>query len=201
MRRKRASSFIIDFIIMIIAFAIIKNVIPETNYTKKLKAEENEIIESYTAGQINFNDYFKQYSEVKYELDKQQISVNILYLVFVLLYFILLPFLWKGRTLGTYINGLQIERFDKGSLHIYQLLIRNIIVVGLGYLIVSNLCVFILPKKYYFITISVVGLLQVVMAIFSANMIMFTKEKRGLQDLISNTEMTRIIKKKKAKKH
>ena len=120
--------------------------------------------------------------------------VNIIYLIFILCYFVLLPFLWKGRTIGTYINGIQVERFDKGYLFLHQLFIRNFIVIGLGYLLIRTLGIYILPSKYYFLVISIVGLLQIVLAVFSANMIMFTKNKRGLQDILSNTEMAKIIK-------
>lgn len=193
MRRKRTSAFIIDFIIMIIAFSLINYITPTSKKVTELQAKENEIIEEYTSGKINFNEYFSTYSSVFYELDQEQKVNNLSYLIFIILYFILLPFLWKGRTLGCFINGIQIERFDKGSLFIHQLLIRNIIVIGLGYLIIRNIGIFLIPSKYYFMIISIVGLLQIVLAIFSANMIMFTKEKRGLQDLISNTEITKII--------
>lgn len=193
MRIKRAKAFIIDFIIMILAFNIINTVIPETNYVKELKAEQNQILEDYQARNITFDAYITTYSDVVYELAKEQMLQNIIYLIFVLLYFIVLPFLWKGRTIGSYLNKIQVERFDKGYLFIHQLFIRNLFVVGLGYLIASNLCVFILPSKYYFITISIIGILQFVIAFFSVNMIMFTKEKRGIQDILSNTEMAKII--------
>ncbi len=194
MRMKRARAFIIDFIILVIVFNIINSIIPNNSYTQELKAEQNQVLENYTSHKITFSKYIKDYSIVFYKLAKEQKLVNICYLIFVLLYFVVLPFLWKGRTVGSYLNGIQVERFDKGKLHIQQIFIRNIVVVGLGYLILSNICILFLPSKYYFIIISIVGILQFVLAIFSANMIMFTKEKRGIQDLISNTEMAKIIK-------
>lgn len=194
MRIKRARAFVIDFIILLIVFNIINSIIPANKYVTELKAEQNQVLENYTSHKITFNKYIKDYSIVFYKLAKEQKVVNIIYLIFVLLYFVVLPFLWKGRTIGSYINGIQVERFDKGKLHIHQIFIRNIVVVGLGYLLLSNICIWFLPSKYYFIIISIVGILQFVLAIFSANMIMFTKEKRGIQDLISNTEMAKIIK-------
>lgn len=194
MRIKRARAFIVDFIILLIVFNIINSIIPANQYINELKAEQNQVLENYTSHKITFDKYIKDYSIVFYKLAKEQKVVNIIYLIFVLLYFVVLPFLWKGRTIGSYINGIQAERFDKGKLHIHQIFIRNIVVVGLGYLLLSNICIWFLPSKYYFIIISIVGILQFVLAIFSANMIMFTKEKRGIQDLISNTEMAKIIK-------
>ena len=194
MRIKRFRAFIIDFIIMALAFYLINVAVPKTRSVKALEAEQNEITENYMQRNITFEDYFTEYGEVVYNLDKEQKIVNIIYLIFILCYFVLLPFLWKGRTLGTYLNGIQVERFDKGYLFLHQLFIRNFIVIGLGYLLIRTLGIYILPSKYYFLVISIVGLLQIVLAVFSANMIMFTKNKRGLQDILSNTEMAKIIK-------
>lgn len=191
---KRTKAFLIDFLILLIIYNIINIVFPNNNNVKRIKIEQNEILESYTARDIRFTKYLKNYSIVSKELDKERIVPNLIYLLFTCLYFIVLPYLWKGRTIGSYINGIQIERFDNGKLHIKQLFIRSIVVIGLGYLVLSNILLFILPSKYYFIVKSIIGIFQIVIAIFSAYMILFTREKRGIQDLISNTEMAKIIK-------
>ena len=193
MRIKRTVSFIVDFLVILIAFFIINIVFPSTSEVKELKAKQNEVIEKYTMHEIDFKTYIKDYSIVIYKLDKEQIVGNIIYLVFMLGYTTLLPFLWKGRTIGSFICGIQVERFDKGYLYIHQLLIRNLLVFGLGYIIAKNIFIYLIPSKYYFITISSIGIIQIVLALFSACMILFTKNKRGLQDLISNTEMARIM--------
>lgn len=194
MNIKRTRSFFIDFLILLIMYNIISIAFPNNDNVKILKIEQNEILENYTARDIRFTKYLKKYSIVSKELDKERVVPNLVYVLFTCLYFIVLPYLWKGRTIGSYINGIQIERFDNGKLHIKQLIIRSVVVIGLGYLLLSNLLIFILPSKYYFIVKSILGIFQVVIAVFSAYMILFTKEKRGIQDLISNTEMTKIIK-------
>lgn len=199
MRIKRTRAFIIDFIIMILVFYAINTIIPPNRHVKELQAKENEVLEAYTSRQITFDEYFDTYSELIYQIDASQKLPNLCYLVFIILYFILLPFLWKGRTIGSFLNGIQIERFDKGYLYFHQLFMRYMVVIGLGYLIIRHIGIFFIPSKYYFLVISIVGILQIVVAIFSANMIMFSKEKRGIQDLISNTEMTKIINVKKTK--
>ena len=194
MNIKRTRSFFIDFLILLVAYNIINIAFPNSDNVKRLIIEQNEILENYTARDIRFTKYLKNYSIVSKELDKERVVPNLVYVLFTCLYFIVLPYLWKGRTIGSYINGIQIERFDNGKLHIKQLIIRSVVVIGLGYLLLSNLLIFILPSKYYFIVKSILGIFQVVIAVFSAYMILFTKEKRGIQDLISNTEMAKIIK-------
>ncbi len=194
MRIKRCRAFFIDFLILLIVFNIINFVVPKSDKLKDLDIKQNIIIENFTTKNISFAKYMKDYSIVYYDLCKEKLVSSLIYLVFVIIYFILIPFIWKGRTIGCFINGIQIERFDKGKLHLYQLFIRSLIVIGLGYIILSNILLFIIPSKFYFICVSSIGMIQISIALFSANMILFSKEKRGIQDIISNTEITKIMK-------
>ncbi len=197
MRVKRIKSFLIDFMILLAFFFLVQVMIPKTDYVKKLEAEQNTIMEDYFAHRINFQEYVSLYGEVFYEASLEGQIPYLFYLIFMLMYFIILPFLWKGRTVGCYVCGVQIERFDQGPLHPWQLFVRYSIVFGLGYIFLNNLFLLLLPSSYYFICISIVAIFQFVLAIFSMMTVIFRKEKRGLHELLSNTEITKIIDKKK----
>lgn len=199
MRMKRIKSFLIDFMILLFVFFLVQLCIPKTDYVKKLEAEQNTIMEDYFAHRINFKDYVQSYGNVFYESSLEGETTYLIYLIFMLGYFIVLPFFWKGRTIGCYLCGVQIERFDQGELRIWQLFVRYSIVFGLGYVLLNNLFLLILPSSYYFICISVVAIFQFVLAFFSMMTVIFRKEKRGLHELLSNTEITKIIDEKKYK--
>jgi len=200
MRIKRIKSFMIDFLILLAFFFLVQVMIPKTDYVKKLEAEQNTIMEDYFAHRIHFQEYVSLYGDVFYESSLEGQTPYLLYLIFMLCYFIVLPFFWKGRTIGCYVCGVQIERFDQGPLHPWQLFIRYSIVFGLGYVFLNNLFLLLLPSSYYFICISIVAVFQFVLAIFSMMTVIFRKEKRGLHELLSNTEITKIIDKKKYEK-
>lgn len=199
MRMKRIKSFAIDFIILLFVFFLIQLLIPKTDYVKKLEAEQNTIMEDYFAHRINFEEYVNSYGEVFYESSLEGQTTYLLYLLFMLGYFIALPFFWKGRTIGCYSCGVQIEKFDQGPLRPWQLFVRYSIVFGLGYVFLNNIFLLLLPSSYYFISISVVAVFQFVLAIFSMMTVIFRKEKRGIHELLSNTEITKIIDEKKYK--
>ena len=190
----------IDFLILLAFFFLVQVMIPKTDYVKKLEAEQNTIMEDYFAHRIHFQEYVSLYGDVFYESSLEGQTPYLLYLIFMLCYFIVLPFFWKGRTIGCYVCGVQIERFDQGPLHPWQLFIRYSIVFGLGYVFLNNLFLLLLPSSYYFICISIVAVFQFVLAIFSMMTVIFRKEKRGLHELLSNTEITKIIDKKKYEK-
>jgi len=120
-----------------------------------------------------------------------------------MIYFVIVPYFWKGRTIGCYLCLVQVERFDSGRLKFWQLFVRYTIVFGLGYVFVNNIMLLLVPEKNYFIAISIVAVFQFVIAIFSAITVLYKSEKRGFHEFISNTELTKIIdvgKKKKTKK-
>lgn len=92
------------------------------------------------------------------------------YVLLVSLYFIILPCLTKGRTLGKWMVKIKIVNEDGGNVHLHQYLIRN----GLLYLL-------LLPTPFYvlsvlanlnsvpFITIVVLGILIIAYTVYIFN--------------------------------
>ena len=197
MRKIRIKSYLIDFFILFLALTIINLIIPRTEYLNTLETEQNAIIEDYMGGRIEFSDYVENYGALYYESSMEQQLNYLVYLLFMILYFVIIPFFWKGRTLGCYQCKVQIERFDQGRLYMWQLLVRYSVVFGIGYIFLNNILLLFLSSKYYFPIISIIAIFQFVLALFSATTVLIHSEKRGLHELISNTEITRIINKPK----
>lgn len=197
MRKIRIKAYLIDFLILFLALTIINLIIPRTEYLNTLETEQNAIIEDYMSGRISFSDYVENYGALYYESSMEQQLNYLVYLLFMIIYFVIIPFFWKGRTLGCYLCKVQIERFDQGRLYMWQLFIRYSVVFGIGYIFLNNILLLFLSSKYYFSVISIVAIFQFVLALFSATTVLVNSEKRGLHELISNTEITRIINKPK----
>lgn len=193
----RIKAYVIDFLLLALAFLIIQSLFPKTDYLKTLERDQNAIVEDYLAHRIDFEDYVKDYGHLFYEANMERRLPYVLYLCFMIGYFVLLPYLWKGRTIGCYLCNVQVENFHQGKLRLWQLFIRYSIVFGIFYVLCNNICLVILPSSNYFIAMSLLALFQFVLAFFSACTVLFQKEKRGLHELISNTELTRIIDKKR----
>ncbi len=200
MRKIRIKAYLIDFIVLVLALSLINVIFPKTEYVNTLEAEQNTILEEYMGGRINFATYVENYGSLYYESSSAQSLNYLLYLIFMIIYFVIIPFIWKGRTLGCYLCHVQIERFDQGRLYMWQLLVRYSIVFGISYILLNNLLLVVLPSNYYFPIISIIAIFQFVVAIFSGFTVIFRREKRGLHELLSNTEITKIIGVKKEKK-
>ncbi len=197
MRILRIKAYIIDFLVVLLALGVIQFCLPKSKYVTTLEVEQSTIMEDYLAHRISYQDYLQNYGEVYYQISLEQQTTSLLYFLFMISYFVLLPYFWKGRTVGCYLCNVEVERFDQGVLHPWQLFVRYSFTFGLFYLFLSNVLLLVLPSQNYFSVISILSVFQFVLVLFNALTILIRKEKRGLHELLSNTELTKIIDKKK----
>jgi uncharacterized RDD family membrane protein YckC len=202
MRLIRVKAYIIDFLILAIAIFLINTIMPDNPRLNELNVEMNNILSERLDGRISLEEYTERYSIVFHQASLEQQTEYLLYFVFMIGYFVILPYLWKGRTIGCYLCLVQVERFDSGKLRLWQLFIRYSVVFGLGYVLLNNLLLLFIHEQNYFLTISIIAVFQFVIAAFSAITVLYKSEKRGFHEFINNTDLTKIIdiKKKKQKK-
>ena len=189
---RRFSAYLIDLMIIGLIFIIIYYFLPQNSEIQNLNhnlAFQNEQLLNHT---IRYSDYFHCFSKITYQLDQMNILYSGLNILLISFYFIIIPLLNKGRTLGLYIVGLQIKS-NKKSLNIFQLFIRNFVANGLLYLMLSFLFVHFIKNETYFIAITILGIIQILLVIISIFMIIYRKDKRGLQDILSQTKITKEV--------
>ena len=78
----------------------------------------------------------------------------------------------------------------------WQLLVRNVIIVGLGYSICRVTLVYFLTAKTYYKVLMGVSVLQVLLLLLSWIMVIRKREKRGLHEIFSNTEVVSLKKRR-----
>ena len=189
---RRFSAYLIDLMIIGLIFIIIYYFLPQNSEIQNLNhnlAFQNEQLLNHT---IRYSEYFHSFSKITYQLDQMNILYSGLNILLISFYFIIIPLLNKGRTLGLYIVGLQIKS-NKKSLNIFQLFIRNFVSNGLLYLMLSFLFVHFIKNETYFIAITILGIIQILLVIISIFMIIYRKDKRGLQDILSQTKITKEV--------
>ena len=108
--------------------------------------------------------------------------------------FVIMPYFLNGQTLGLFISKLRIERFTDGKLHLYQFFIRNVIIVGLGYTFLNTILIYFLNENNYYKTVSCVFVIQLILLFLSYIMVIRKREKRGLHEILSDTEVVSLRK-------
>lgn len=192
----RLSAYIIDLIFLGSILMVIYYFIPESNKTLELNYQLNNLNESVINQEISFNNYLGKYADIIYNLDKERLIYNVINLILIFVYFVIVPLITKGITLGKYIMGIKIKP-KKEKLTLTALFIRNLIVNGLGYILLSIILLFIFPSNLYFIIISILGIIQFSLVITSCFMIIYRKDLRSLEDIFSQTNVVSIKEKVK----
>ncbi|MFV0249694.1 MAG: RDD family protein [Bacilli bacterium] len=185
---KRFSAYLIDILLLGLILMLIFYFMPESKNVSSLHNDLNLINENFLNNEIETIEYLNKYSSIMYRLDKDRLIFTIINFIAIFVYFVLVPYFYKGKTLGNYILGLEIKsKFKK--LKIKQLIIRNIIINGLGYLLTSIILVLLLNNNSYFYLLSIFAFTQLILVIVSIFMIIYRHDKRGLHDILSQTKV------------
>lgn len=182
-KTKRLLAYLIDSLI-IFAVIFLLNLIFKNN---------NELLninEMYFNGQISFNEYFEQYKVISHNIDKDDIIINIVNTLLIIVIFVVIPYFNNYQTIGQKI--LKIKFYKDTELKFEDLVNRAVIVNGLGYMIFMFIILYLTSDNLYFILINLFGFFQILVAIISGFMILYRKDKLGLQDLLTNTSVKEI---------
>jgi uncharacterized RDD family membrane protein YckC len=185
---RRFCAYIIDIIVVLIICSLLNMIIP-IKEVSSLNHELNNYSEQVLNHEIGIREYISNYIRVSYDIDRLNIVCNALSIMILIIYFMIIPILNGGKTLGLKLLKLKIS----GDISFNNLFKRNIITIGILYLILNVILIHVLNYKYYFICISILSFIQFILVIVSTFMIIYRKDKKGLQDLISNTYIEKVI--------
>ena len=195
MRLDRIKAYLLDLLFILFIFVICNNLIPRSDKLNRYKSDERELHESYVEQKISLKEYTEKYEELYYNISSESKINDMVYIISLLIYFVVVPYYFNGQTLGLFLNRLRIERFTIGKLQMWQLFVRNVVIVGLGYSICGVLLVYFLESDKYYKVLLGISALQVILLLLSWIMVIRKKEKRGLHEIFSNTEVVSLKKK------
>lgn len=181
---RRFSAFMIDVLLICLLLMIVYYFVPAkdtTDISKNITKLTEQLLNS-EIGHINFLNGF---SKNIYLLDSGRAIFNAFNTLIIMLYFIIVPIITKGYTLGMYISGIKLS----GKINVKSMLLRNVIATGLLYLLASVVLVYTTKDTLYFVLLSIFGIIQFLLVIISAFMIIYRKDHEGIQDKISKTKV------------
>jgi uncharacterized RDD family membrane protein YckC len=184
--KKRLKAYLIDVAILAVVLIAIGLIFPNHGMTR-LNNYFSELNELLMKGDITLLEYLKEYSLVVYNVDLSNALLSIINSFFIIVYFVLFPFYRSGQTVGQRLMGIKIVDENNNNPSVKSLMIRNIIINGLGYMVLSLAMLYILPKVWYFLVVSLIGIIQLIIVIKSCFMIIYKEDKKGLQDVLSKT--------------
>lgn len=189
---RRFNAFLIDLLIVLLFLMIIYYFVPENNLVNKINENIAQLNEQIMKHDIGYKDYIMNVSDNIYKLDYERIPYTAFNILIIILYFIVIPTITKGYTIGMYLLNLKL----KGKITINNLFLRNLITTGLLYLLTSFVAIYLFKGTTYFLVLTILGFIQILLVIISTFMVLYKQDGKGIQDIISGTG---IIKSKEVK--
>ena len=190
---RRILAFLVDFFIFYFVAAIIGSVLPLSSRQIELNEQIVELQEKYLNEDVTTEEFITGYREILPKYDKENIILNIINLVFILGYFIIIPVINGGQTLGKKVMRIKIQKKD-GNLSIRDMILRNFVTTSLLQLMISSTIIYLVSSDTYFIISLIVSFLQILLVIVTTFMIIYRKDKNGVQDLITKTSVVEVEK-------
>ena len=183
---KRLCAYFIDAIIVSIIFNCIVMLVPTNRNITVLQSELTTLNEEYLKEDMAIEVYTNRYASIISSLDKENVLVAIIDILVLLGYFVLVPYYWDGKTIGMKLFKIRIKK-EKEKLSLNDLIIRCLIINGIGCSMISLCFVYILPDYPYFVLSTILGIIQLLLVIISGFMVIYRHDKRGIHDLVSGT--------------
>lgn len=185
---RRLIAYIIDFIFISAILMILAYFMPKSANFNFLTQDMNELTEQAMNREITFEAYSREFAKNLIELDKVSVVYNALSFIILVIYYVVIPIFTK-RTLGKQIMRIKIEHVKGKKLNILNTFTRSIIDIGLLYSLITVYLVQIVDYKTYFFTLIIFGIIQFLLVIISIFMILYRRDKRGLQDILSRSNV------------
>lgn len=194
MFKKRLFAYIIDFFVLFFILTLVGMFIPNSQNSINLNDQLSNINNSFINGDVDINTFINQYSVISYGLEKEMFISSLISIVINILYFIVYPLYNNGQSFGKKYIGINIVSNDDNDVSSNQLIIRYLFMNGIGSSIISLCLIFVLKDLSYMYAVSILSILQFLVAISSIFMVLYRNDKRSLPDLIAGTKVIEVKK-------
>ncbi len=190
--KKRICAYLIDIFILFVFIGIGAMLTNVTENEKALRLELSEMNEKAVMRETSITSYLFHLSEISQDIDREHVAVGFINLVFVFIYFVFIPYFMEGKTFGKALMKIRVVDESGEEANIHSLVIRNVVLNGLLYLFLSLLFIYIVPGILYLLMISILGILQLALVIFSVFMVLYRKDGVGLHERLSHTRVVEV---------
>lgn len=97
---KRMLAYLIDIMIILFTIGIIVNVKEKDKTVMQLRSDIQIVNELHANGEIKFQEYFDRWTVINQQIDQECVIYLIFNILLILIYFVLLPKVWNGQTVG-----------------------------------------------------------------------------------------------------
>ena len=186
---KRLFAYIIDIFIVLVIAKLITMFIPISektqDYYKELQATQKKMYDK----EIDVKEYTDIVLEDNYNISKGTVLISLTSIIIYILYFVVYQVYNNGQTVGKKLMKIKVKSITDESLSINTMLFRALIIYGIAANIINLILILLLKKELYLSISNTISIIQSLIVIISVFMILFSKQKRGIHDIITKTEV------------
>lgn len=191
---KRLSAYIVDFILVSIISSLFLIIIgPFKSDNNNNNKDIKEIQGKFLNHEISTEEFIDEYTPIYSEQIKNQMPYYIVMFIISILYYVVYVFKNNGQTLGKKLLDIKIVMKKKEEkVTINNLVLRSLFVNNIIFFMFSMVFILFFNNNTLFITIGMISVFNYIILIVSSFMIIFSKEKRGIHDLVGGTEVVML---------
>lgn len=186
---KRFFAYIIDIFIVLVIASLITMFIPISektqDYYKELQTTQKKMYDK----EIDVKEYTDIVLEDNYNISKGTVLISLTSIIIYILYFVVYQVYNNGQTVGKKLMKIKVKSITDESLSINTMLFRALIIYGIATNIINLILILLLKKELYLSISNTISIIQSLIVIISVFMILFSKQKRGIHDIITKTEV------------
>lgn len=186
---KRFFAYIIDIFIVLVIANLITMFIPISektqDYYKELQTTQKKMYDK----EIDVKEYTDIVLEDNYNISKGTVLISLTSIIIYILYFVVYQVYNNGQTVGKKLMKIKVKSITDESLSINTMLFRALIIYGIAANIINLILILLLKKELYLSISNTISIIQSLIVIISIFMILFSKQKRGIHDIITKTEV------------
>ena len=186
---KRFFAYIIDIFIVLVIANLITMFIPISektqDYYKELQTTQKKMYDK----EIDVKEYTDIVLEDNYNISKGTVLISLTSIIIYILYFVVYQVYNNGQTVGKKLMKIKVKSITDESLSINTMLFRALIIYGIAANIINLILILLLKKELYLSISNTISIIQSLIVIISVFMILFSKQKRGIHDIITKTEV------------
>ena len=191
---KRMGAFVIDYFIVLVIVSLITMGF-NTNKNNDLNSQMNQLISDYQNEKITIDEYKDETYKLNYELQKENMTVNIVTITLYIGYFVVFATLNKGQTLGKKLLKIRVVNKNNDKPSIWNMLVRSLFIYNIISILFSTVAVNFLNINTFTYIYTTLGYIEYFVIIISFFMVIYKTDGRGLHDMMAGTNVIEEVKK------
>ena len=186
---KRVLAYLVDIMIISFVSLLLTYFVPTSENYNKLNKEFETLTIDYRNQEVTIEEYLEKGTDINYQLNKEGVPQTIVSTVLSIIYFVVLAYFMNGETLGKKLMKIKITSNNDKKLTMNNYLIRALVIDSVLINIITIITILLFSKDIYLTSYNIISYVFSFVYIVSLAMILFSKNGRGLQDILANTKV------------